>query len=75
MPLNSAERTRFYRERKRQGVVCIAHIAVYVRDVEALMTCQRLSPDDQGNRGEIAAAVEDVLDDFTEGKLVRSGDG
>ncbi len=67
---NGAERMRRYRERKRQGVVCIARVPIYVLDVEALVQNNRLKPDDQSNTAKISAAVEALVDDFTEGKLI-----
>lgn len=71
----SAERMRRYRERKRQGVICIARVPIYALDVETLVTGNRLKPQDQNNAAKIAAAVEALVDDFTEGKLVPGGDG
>ncbi len=67
---SSAERTRRYRERKRQGVICVARVPVYCRDVEELMAHNRLKPEDQNNAAKIAEAVEALVDDFTEAKLV-----
>ena len=67
---NGAARQRRYRDRKRQGVVCIVHVPVYCRDVEELVTCNRLSAEDERNPEKISAAVEEVVDDFTEAKLV-----
>ncbi len=72
---NAAERQRHYRERKRQGVVCVAQVSVYVLDVETLVARNRLKPEDQNNAAKIAAVVEALVDDFTEGKLVPGGDG
>ena len=72
---NGVERMRRYRERKRQGVVCIARVPIYCRDVEELMVHSRLELEDQNNAAKIAETVEALLDDFTEGKLVASGDG
>ena len=64
-----AERMRRCRERRRQGVVCIARVPVYVLDVEMLVTRNRLNPDDQNDATKINAAIEALVDDFTEGKL------
>ena len=69
---NGAERQRRYRERKRRGVVCVAQVPVYVLDVEMLVTRSRLKPEDQNDVGKIAEAVEVLVDDFTEGKLVAA---
>ncbi len=68
---NCAARQRRYRERKRQGVVCVVHVPVYCRDVEELVTCNRLSVEDERNPEKISAAVETLVDDFTEAKLVQ----
>ena len=65
----AAERQRRYRERKRQGVVCVVRVPIYVLDVEKLVTRNRLEPDDQNDVGKISAAIEALVDDFTEGKL------
>ena len=72
---NGAARQRRYRERKRQGVVCIARVPVYVLDVEMLVKGKHLAPEDESNTAKIAEAVEALVDDFTEGKLVPGGDG
>ena len=69
-PTGAAQRMRRYRERKRQGVVCIARVPIYCRDVEELMTHNRLKPEDQNNAAKIAEAIEALVDDFTEAKLV-----
>ena len=71
---NGAERMRRYRARKRQGVVCIARVPVYVLDVEALVTSNRLKPDEQNDTAKISAAVEALVDDFTEDNLI-AGNG
>ena len=70
----SAERTRRYRERKRQGVVAVVQCLIYARDVEMLVETNRLKPEDDNNRVKITSAIEDLVDDFTEGKLVTKGD-
>ncbi len=67
-------RQRRYRERKRAGVVCIARVPVYALDVEEFLTHNRLKPEDQNNAAKIAAVVEALVDDFTEGKLAPAGD-
>ncbi len=66
---NGAERMRRYRDRKRQGVVCIARVPIYCRDVEELMAHNRLKPEGQNDAAKIAEAVEALVDDFTEGKI------
>ncbi len=77
---NGAERQRRYRERKRQGVVCVARVPIYVLDVEMLTARNRLKSDDQNDTAKISAAIEALVDDFTEGKLITTsgiliGDG
>ncbi len=69
-----AERVRRYRERKRQGVVCIARVPVYGRDTEVLAESNRLDAGDVNDAAKITEAVEALVDDFTEGKLVPAGD-
>ncbi len=71
---NGAERQRRYRERKRQGVVCVAQVPVYVLDVEMLVAQNRLKPEDQNDVGKISAAIEAVVDDFIEGKLIAANE-
>ncbi len=61
-----------YRERKRQGVVCIARVPIYVLDAEALVRNNRLKPTELNNTGKISAAIEDLVDDFTEGNLIAN---
>ncbi len=52
----------------------MAHVPVYPLDAEAFMKRGRLRPEDEGNREKIAEAVEALVDNFTEGKLVPAGD-
>ncbi len=68
-PTGGALRMRLYRQRKQQGVVCIVRVPVYCRDVEELVTCNRLSAEDERNPEKIGAAIEGLVDDFTEAKL------
>ena len=68
-----AQRMRRYRERRRQGVVCVARVPIYVLDVEMLVARNRLAPEHESNRAKIAEAVEALVDDFTEGKLTLAG--
>ena len=77
---NGAERQRRYRKRKRQGVICIAMVPIYALDVETLVASNRLELDSQNNAAKISAAIEAMVDDFTEGKLITTsgtliGDG
>ena len=69
-----AERVRRYRERKRQGVVCVARVSIYVRDTDVLVESNRLDAGDVNDATKITEAVEALVDDFTEGKLVPAGD-
>ena len=71
----SAERMRRYRHRKRQGVVCIVQVPIYQLDADALVTRNRLAPEHESHPAKIAEAVEALVDDFTEEKLVPAGDG
>ncbi len=63
----SAERMRRYRERMQ--------VPVYALDVEMLVTRNRLKPEHESHPAKIVEAVEALVDDFTEGKLVTAGDG
>ena len=72
---NGAARQRRYRERKRQGVVCIAQVPVYMLDVETLVAGNRLKTADQNDAAKIGAAIEALVDDFTEGKIVDASGG
>ena len=72
---SGAERMRRCRERRRLGVVCIARVPVYVLDIEFLVTRNRLNPDDQNDATKIGAAIEALVDDFTEGKIVTASEG
>ena len=71
----SAERMRRYRERRRQGVICIVQVPIYQLDAEMLVTRNRLLPEHESYPAKIVEAVEALVDDFTEGKLVTAGDG
>ncbi len=70
----AAKRMQRYRERKRNGVLFMARVPVYPLDAEAFVRHGCLRPEDEANRERIAEAVEALIDDFTEGKLVRSSD-
>ena len=72
---DGAERQRRYRDRKRQGVVCVVRVPVYVLDVETLVSRKRLKPDEQKDTAKISVAIEALVDDFTEGKLVTASEG
>ncbi len=65
-----AERASRYRERKRNGVFFVARVPIYPLDIEALVKRGRLRPEDENNRVKIAEAIELLVDDFTQGKLV-----
>ncbi len=71
---NSAERMRRHRHRKRQGVVCIVRVPIYQLDAEALVTRNRLKPEDQNDTAKITEAIEALVDDFTEGKLIAANE-
>ncbi len=71
----AAERMRRYRDRKRQGVLCMARVPIYALDAEVFVKRGRLKPEDEGNREKIAEAVEALVDQFTEGRLVPIRDG
>ncbi len=71
---NGAERQRRYRERKRQGVVCVAPVPVYVLDVETLVKHSRLKSEDQSDHAKISSAIEAVVVVFTEGKLISANE-
>lgn len=71
---SAAERMRRYRERKRQGVLCMVRVPIYSLDAEALVKRGRLRPEDEGDQERITKAVEALVDDFTERKLVPAGD-
>ncbi len=70
----AAKRMRRYRNRKRQGVLCMARVPIYALDAEAFVKRGRLRSVDEHNREKIAEAVETLVDDFTEGKLLPAGD-
>ncbi len=73
-PTAAAARQRRYRERKRQGVVCVARVPIYVRDTDVLVESNRLDAGVVRDADKIAEAIEALVDDFTEGKLVPAGD-
>ncbi len=58
----AAERMRRYRDRKRQGVLCMARVPIYALDAEAFVKRGRLKPEDEGNREKIVEAVEAVAE-------------
>ena len=69
---NGAARQRRYRERKRQGVVSIAMVPIYALDVQTLVARSRLEPGNQNDAAKISAAIEALVDDFTEGKIIAA---
>ena len=71
---SSTERMRRYRERKRQGVITFVQCPIYARDVEILVATNRLKTEDESNRAKIAEVIEDLIDDYTEGRLITKSD-
>lgn len=69
MAVSAAERSALYRERRRNGVVCMVSIPIYARDVDALIALGRITRDQYEDRSAIAEAVENVVDAFTEATL------
>ncbi len=53
----------------------MARVPIYPLDAEAFVTRGRLRPEDEDNREKIVEAVEALVDDFTEGKLIFARDG
>ncbi len=70
----AAGRMRRYRERKGSARIRSVKVPIYPLDAEALVKYGRLKPEDEDNRAAIVEAVEALVDDFTEGKLVPAGD-
>ena len=68
-----AQRMRRYRERRRQGVVGVVRVPIYVLDVEMLVARNRLAREHESRSDKIAEVVEALVDDFTEGKLTLAG--
>ena len=50
-------------------------VPIYQLDAEALVTRNRLNPEHESHPKNIAEAVEALVDDFTEGKLIPAGGG
>ncbi len=71
---SSTERMRRFRERKRQGVITVVQCPIYARDVETLVATNRLKTEDESNRAKIAEVIEDLIDDYTEGRLITKSD-
>ena len=69
-PKSGAERMRRYRQRKRQGVVCVAPVPIYRLDIALLVAHQRLKMEDRADPRKVAEAVEHLIDDWARGKLV-----
>ena len=66
---NAAARMRLLRERRREGVVCMCQIPIYVEDIQALVKADRLKDGATGDRAAIAEAVEYLLDAWGRGEL------
>ncbi len=47
-------------------------VPVYMLDVETLVARSRLEPDNQKDAAKISSAIEAMVDDFTEGKIVAA---
>ena len=60
---------RLLRDRRREGVVCVASVPVYKEDIEALVKADRLKEGATADRAAIAEAVEYLLDDWARGEL------
>jgi hypothetical protein len=65
---------RRYRERKRQGVICVAPVPVYENDIDALVAHGRLKPEDKNDAGKVAEAVEYLVDAWVRGERGSGGD-
>ena len=70
---SGAERMRRYRERRRRGVVCVAPVPIYENDIDALVACGRLKPEDRTDTGKIVEAVEYLVDAWVRGELEPGG--
>lgn len=74
---SGAARMRRYRQRRRQrrrqGVAAVTSFPDYVRELEMLVSRQRLPREDEHNREKIPEAVAAALDDFIEDKLIPAG--
>ena len=66
---NAAARMRLLRARRREGVVCVALVPIYVEDIEALVKADRLKEEATADRAAIAEAVEYLLDAWGRGEL------
>ena len=55
--------------------ICVARVPIYALDVETLVARSRLEPDSQNDTAKISAAIEALVDDFTEGKLIAASEG
>ncbi len=69
-PTGAAQRMRRYRQRRRDGVICVTRVPIYQLDVEKLVASNRLKAEDSRNGAKIAEAIEALVDDFTEATLV-----
>jgi hypothetical protein len=58
---DSAKRMRLYRERRAEGLRCVP-LEVRDREVDALIACGLLSPDQAKDREAIASAIGSLLD-------------
>lgn len=72
MSRGSAERQRRYRERQRNGVLCVVPVPVYTADVTRLVESGRLHANEGSDRARIVAAIGLLVDDFTKNWLVGS---
>ncbi len=52
----------------------MARVPIYALDAEVFVKRGRLKPEDEDNRTAIVEAVEALVDDFTEGKLIPARD-
>jgi hypothetical protein len=60
-PLSTAERMRRYRERRRRGLSCI-RVQLRQNEVDALIACGLLHPDERQDRIALATALHRYLD-------------
>ena len=60
-PTFAAARMRIYRERRRRGLSCI-RVQLRQSEVDGLIACGLLSPDERRDRSALAAALHRYLD-------------
>jgi hypothetical protein len=62
-PLSPAKRMRLTRERRKKGLFCLT-LELRISEVDALVRCGRLKPEQRASHSAIKKAIYSILEDW-----------